>query len=199
MCVLLAFITSMKIKRAVNILAVLILSAWTPSITLAADKALTHFKYAVSVGWIHGACLAIRNSTLEPGRRLTLIVFSDKPVLRQTTIKAVTPQECPALLPDRAAVNRRSDLSYYALDDHGQDVNDMALGVVTDRKLSDLAVMSSTMVRLDLDGDGKPEIISTCASREGIHFFVWPGKAYQGKPLWRDYYYVGYDLTPTCP
>jgi hypothetical protein len=50
----------------------------------------------------------------------------------------------------------------------------------------------------DLDNDRQPEYFSSCASTEGIHFSVWTGKPVIGKLRWHQYYYLGYDITPTC-
>jgi hypothetical protein len=50
----------------------------------------------------------------------------------------------------------------------------------------------------DLNGDGRDEYFHSCTSTEGIHFTVWSGKPPNGEIRWRQYYYLGYDLSPTC-
>lgn len=53
-------------------------------------------------------------------------------------------------------------------------------------------------VSADLDGDGRLEYFRSCTSTEGIHFTVWTGRPLEGKLRWHQYYYLGYDVTPTC-
>jgi hypothetical protein len=51
-----------------------------------------------------------------------------------------------------------------------------------------------TGLTTDLDRDGVPESYRSCTSAEGVHLSVWAGQ----RRLWHYYYYVGYDLEPTC-
>jgi hypothetical protein len=50
----------------------------------------------------------------------------------------------------------------------------------------------------DLDGDGRAEFFRVCTSTEGNHLTVWTGRPLTGKRVWHFYYYLGYDLVPTC-
>jgi len=47
---------------------------------------------------------------------------------------------------------------------------------------------------VDVDGDGKDEILESCASMEGLHLMVWKGS----RLLVDAYDYVGYDTEPNC-
>jgi hypothetical protein len=51
---------------------------------------------------------------------------------------------------------------------------------------------------LDLDGDGEAETFRVCNSTEGLHFSVWTGAPGAGTRRWHRYWYVGYDMVPTC-
>lgn len=53
-------------------------------------------------------------------------------------------------------------------------------------------------VRADLNGDGTSESFRSCTSYEGLHLTVWAGDALKSKRLWHEYYYLGYDLEPSC-
>ena len=48
----------------------------------------------------------------------------------------------------------------------------------------------------DLDGDGSPEIATTCTGQEGVNFLV-HGAADRALH-WHGYYYFGFDVEPTC-
>ena len=54
-------------------------------------------------------------------------------------------------------------------------------------------------VESDLDGDGATERYTECSSYEGVHFAIWEGTPFRGEPVIDLYYYVPYDLDPTCP
>ncbi len=54
------------------------------------------------------------------------------------------------------------------------------------------------LITADLDGDGQGEFFRSCTSTEGVHFTVWSGKPLDGKVRWHEYYYLGYDVEPTC-
>ncbi len=50
----------------------------------------------------------------------------------------------------------------------------------------------------DLDGDGTREHFRECTSNEGVHFTVWTGTPLKGIRRWHRYFYLGYDVEPTC-
>jgi hypothetical protein len=112
--------------------------------------------------------------------------------LEQTT----DPTRCKALLQGRTEINAKPEISFYALETRSLDPTDMGIGIVEPPAMP---VVVKGLVRADLNQDGQSEVFSSCATSEGIKFAVWTGKAYQGEPLWSGYYYLGYDLHPTCP
>ncbi len=38
----------------------------------------------------------------------------------------------------------------------------------------------------------------SCASSEGVHLTLWAGEPLKSQRLWHQYYYLGYDVEPTC-
>ena len=46
--------------------------------------------------------------------------------------------------------------------------------------------------------EGPPDFVSSCTSQEGIHLFVWTGLPGKGKLQWHRYFYLGYDVEPSC-
>jgi len=157
------------------------------------------FKYKNSVGWLQGPCLAIENDGIKPGSRLVLVLFKEKPVLGEAIVESKTNENCPALNPDRASINRKKGMTFYSLKSSDIDSSTIAIALLTDRKISTLKSVSSSAAQLDINGDGVAEAVNNCVTSEGIKFSIWSGKPYTGTPLWEDYYYLGYDLKPTCP
>lgn len=40
--------------------------------------------------------------------------------------------------------------------------------------------------------------VRSCTSREGLHLTVWSGTPLKSQRLWHVYYYLGYDVEPSC-
>lgn len=57
---------------------------------------------------------------------------------------------------------------------------------------------SGEMVFLSVSGSKENIYFRSCASSEGLHFSSWLGRALVGKQLWREYYYLGIDVEPSC-
>jgi hypothetical protein len=43
-----------------------------------------------------------------------------------------------------------------------------------------------------------PIRVRSCTSSEGLHFTLWAGEPLNSTRLWHMYYYLGYDVEPTC-
>lgn len=156
------------------------------------------FPFQERIGWFQGPCIAISNQHLAPGTSVTLVVMAEPQKVQQArSLEQTTdPKTCKALLQQRAAVNAKPGISFYALQPGSVESTDMGIGIV--EAPASPTVMNG-LAQVDLNHDGQNEVFSSCATSEGIKFAVWTGKAYQGEPRWSGYEYLGYDLQPTCP
>jgi hypothetical protein len=102
---------------------------------------------------------------------------------------------CPGLTKERAAVNESEGTSFYALTG-GMAPGDVGIGIVA---LVAQPRIETGAVRIDLDGDGRAELFTSCTTSEGIQFQVWSENAHRGEARWTGYEYLAYDLEPTCP
>jgi hypothetical protein len=163
----------------------------------APQQTVQPFVFAQRIGWFHGPCLAISTPDLAAGTPLTLVIAAEPQTLQQARIRAVSdsPANCPALMEGRAAGNRTQGTVFYALEGN-VGPSDIGFGILTPPAP---AAILNGVAQMDLDGDGKQEVFSTCSTNEGIRFAVWTEKPYQGDARWSAYYYMDYDLTPTCP
>ena len=156
------------------------------------------FDFEKNMGWVHGNCLAIKNNTLRKGAQVALVSLDGKQAVSIVQIDAPVSVEsaCPALLENRAQPNKMDGRVFYRLNFSQPDANQLAIAILADgmSKRSDIMTFNK-----DLDGDGVSEVVSTCDTSEGVEFSLWSGAANTGKLLWSDYYYLGYDLQPTCP
>ncbi|MDH2433396.1 hypothetical protein QCD60_12520 [Pokkaliibacter sp. MBI-7] len=139
------------------------------------------------LGWLHGQCLAIKNAGLVAGSKVQLVLL-DEP---QTTIsgtvesKVTDSSQCFALMDDRRKVNQAAGYQFYRV--ATTEPVELAIGRVSDEQ-----------IRLT-EPDLRNAHFSYCSTGEGVQFSVWPVQAYQDKPLWRGYYYTGYDTEADCP
>ena len=101
-----------------------------------------------------------------------------------------------ALMEGRAVMNAKSGMSFYQLEAGSVGTADMGFGIANPPAKPSLV---NGLIQVDLDQDGHGEIFSSCATTEGIKFTVWTDKAYQGNPRWSGYYYMDYEMKPTCP
>jgi hypothetical protein len=145
------------------------------------------------IGWLHGACFAVKNNSLQPDVTLVIVKMDEPQSVIQANVldQTVSDKVCPALLPDRKATNSAQGLSFYEVSFHDQQSVELGIGIVG------LATDGSTGI--DVNGDGKADRFTQCATSEGISFGVWNGTPYQGRPLWSGYYHLGYDTRANCP
>ena len=161
-------------------------------------KSLDSASLKESIGWIHGNCLAIKNNKIKSGESIQVITLSNPQKILNAKVIGVTESSslCPALLSDRSAINKQDGRFFYQLDLSEESKNMMGIGFVS---AAIKAKNAGHNVELDLNNDGTTEHAGSCLTSEGVQFFISPDKVFNENALWSDYYYLGYDTTPTCP
>jgi len=147
------------------------------------------------VGWLHGKCIAIRNTDIAKGTNLLIVRLGDKVDVIEAKILHKTESEidCYAMMADRKSVNLASGAIFYVVS--SPQALETGIGVLDDNKESPV---------WDLIIESKKNIVSLrkftqCATSEGLQFNVWNGSPYKSKAVWTGYYYVGYDIEANCP
>jgi len=136
-------------------------------------------------------CLSINNAELKPGREINLIWVPvsgerQKPEVRRTMIAAKLTSFCDK-------INQQSEDSSYQLVAQKLDANRVYFAV-TVRPSSLRWVDGEPIARL-----GNQDItFRSCTSSEGLHFTAWLGSKPKAQRIWQRYYYLGYDVEPTC-
>jgi len=147
----------------------------------------------MTIGWLHGNCLAVKREIDVNIDHLNVVDLDTKKVMPLQFGKiADNAEECYALLEDRASINQQEGRKFYTVVTNSS-VN-LAIGIV----YSSDKVKSPEQLT-DLDGDGKRDTFTSCSTSEGVNFSVWNGEAYKSKLIWSDYYYLGYDSEADCP
>jgi hypothetical protein len=192
------FLRALGLRAAIPILIVAAVSCGRVSEQGQSAAVSAAFPFGERIGWLHGPCLAISNPNLARGAPVVLVITGEPQKVQEARIEQRTdsPATCKALMEGRAAVNAKPGMFFYALEPGSVGSTDMGFGIVAPP--ANPAVVNG-LARVDLDRDGHSEVFSSCATSEGIKFAVWTEKAYQGEPRWSGYYYLDYDVKPTCP
>lgn len=140
------------------------------------------------------ACLIISNAGLSNGLQVTLIVLANRQSVVKARIKEKLSKSC-SYNPDTGEV------SFYSLEFGSSNTafeknekQAAAIAVVSASRV----VVQNAKAGVDLDNDGRREFFRDCTSNEGLHLTVWSGKPLIGKRRWHYYYYLGYDVIPSC-
>jgi hypothetical protein len=136
------------------------------------------------------ACLSIADRSLGPGTELR-VVATDPP---GGVWKARTGKANKACVPDPAA---NAGLAGYDIVFDG-DAPPESLPLIAVVSQSLQLHTSAGAAAADLDGDQHDEFLRSCASNEGLHFTAWSTAPLTGQRRWHRYYYLGYDIEPTC-
>ncbi|MDH5446994.1 MAG: hypothetical protein OEY52_15715 [Gammaproteobacteria bacterium] len=147
------------------------------------------------IGWLDSNCFAVTKKGLSNGTELFVVTLDGPQAVASATITGpANEKSCGPLADDRREHNASQGLSFYEI--KSSTAFATAIGIVA--KVAN-AKVKNEHVLADIDGDGKPEQFSMCATSEGLSFDVWPSEPFKQKPIWSGYYYLGYDVERTCP
>ena len=184
----------MKTKRSLTMTSLILVVVLFASASVAAQR----FRFDSQIGVVdlnsERICLVIQNSGLGVGDRVKLVSPDQPQRIATAIIQEKQSENCsynPEIEPNS---------SFYLLKLQGtgfvkQAAQPPAIGIVG---LSRPLRLQRRQATADLDGDGRMEYFRTCTSNEGIHLTVWSGKPLIGKRRRHFYYYLGYDVVPSC-
>jgi hypothetical protein len=136
-------------------------------------------------------CLAIPASDLTPGTEVTLADPGDSAAVVRAAITVPVRGMCPGEVPDP------NDHLYglrVASPPAPQPGSVWFALLLTQGTLH----ASRAGIHGDLDHDGTEEHLRVCTSAEGLHLTIWTGAPLVGRRRWHRYFYLGYDVEPSC-
>jgi hypothetical protein len=145
-------------------------------------------------------CLAVRNPSIEPGVKVTLVDQPDAmqmnktPGINEGSVVERLSQECGKNI--ETGNSGASSLAFYRIRTVKEWQGNRFVFAIVDP--SGPIALRDGRVNGDLDGDGTRETFRICSSAEGVHYQVWSGEPLQGKPRWHWYVYAGYDTESSC-
>ena len=164
------------------------------SALLETSPAQTDFKSRVGVVDNNNGqlCLILANPTVGVGQSVNLVMLSKQQRVVKARVKEKLDRSC--------ARTDTTDESFYSVqlereaDIDSSDTGVPLMAVISTKPLT----VTRGRARGDLDKDSRPEFFRYCASNEGLHFTVWTGQPLVGRRRWHFYYYLGYDIVPSC-
>jgi hypothetical protein len=136
------------------------------------------------VGGDRWPCAVISSDDAYRGEYVTVVLLSERPRMIAARLGPETTVPC-------SATGASGKAFLLSLDD-GPEVIARDIGLVLDRSQAKVTVLRHGEWLLL---SNPPKIIRRCMSTEGIHLSVTIGE----KTVWDEYYYLGYDVEPTCP
>ena len=136
-------------------------------------------------------CVAMPAPALTPGATLTLIQ-ADAPqsVLVATVVRPMP--GCDRL--DRAMISGPYYLAQPATPTASKSGR---LWVALSGRLDTRRIGSGEIV-VRLSASHPNAQVRSCTSNEGLHLILWAGTPLTSPRLWHQYYYLGYDVEPSC-
>jgi hypothetical protein len=136
-------------------------------------------------------CLLIKHGELKPGREVTLIWVPvegepHKPEIHRGRILAKLAAPCDGN-------NAQAEDSSYRLEAGKVDSGRIYIAVAA--QPNNLRITGGELSARF----GNQELsFRSCTSTEGLHFSAWSGMRPKEQLVWQRYYYLGYDVEPTC-
>lgn len=142
------------------------------------------------LGWYHGSCLALNEAKPNADWYIFLLKES-KDIVKARLGKQIEDDSCAPLLEDRREVNRAEGYSFYQL---------VSSEVIADDEIG-VAVLTEQEIlpeKIDANNNKQADNFSYCTTSEGLIFYGWDAKKGALEPFWQEYYYLGYNVEPSC-
>jgi hypothetical protein len=134
-------------------------------------------------------CVSLPSVRLQPGELLTL-VRANQPQIAIAAAVARPVETCEEL--SRALI----DGPYYEVTARSAVGSDPGVWVVLRGRLETRSVRGSLRIRLNARYPRSR--VQVCTSSEGLHLTMWTNTPLRSLRLWHQYFYLGYDVEPTC-
>lgn len=139
-----------------------------------------------------GVCLTIPNAKLAIGSKVSLVLPNKPQKIMIASVRNKLFKSCT----DNPDLTADGDFSYQLKISRGRlKSGDVAIALVN---LKNAISVTRGIAFVDVNNDKKKDYFRSCTSQEGLWLSVWSGKPLGGKQIWNKYYYLGYDVVPSC-
>lgn len=136
-------------------------------------------------------CLIIPNGNIVEGSRVQII----SPYKPQSAEVAIVQRKLSSSCSRNPAPGPNDSFYSLRLTKGRVAPETVSIGVVN---VQNSVLTAGGVASVDLNGDGRKEYFRVCTSQEGLHLTVWSGRPLRGVRKWHWYYYLGYDVKPSC-
>jgi len=137
-------------------------------------------------------CLSIKNGKLKPGQEVTLVWLPITDIRQTAEIRFAAVRKVLAVQCD--SVNSVQGDAAYDLNAGKLESAKIYIAIVGKH-----AALQRVRGRVEGKLDSRGSVtFQACSSMEGLHFSAWTGGVLNEKKIWHRYYYLGYDVEPTC-
>ena len=144
----------------------------------------------IRLAWYHGACLAIDEKEDIADWNVFLLKES-KEVVKGSIGKQVEDNGCVPLLVDRREVNKAEGYRFYRLIGlEAIAAEDIGVALLTTKE--------TLPEEVDTNNNKQADSFNYCTTSEGVVFYGWDAENGELEPFWKEYYYMGYDVEPSC-
>ena len=142
--------------------------------------------------------LEIHSQSLAAGTPVNVVLFAHQE--SRTLVHAEVagaPQTDLSINPSHVFGRTDNPVRYELRIDGGDPLaaSDVGIGVIG---APSLCRIDDGQVRCDIEGDGTSAYFRFCTSNEGIHLTAWSGTPPEGERRWHAYYFLAYDVEPSC-
>jgi hypothetical protein len=145
----------------------------------------------VDVSSTNDMCLTIPNATLAEGNRVQIV----SPYKPQALAVAIIQKKMSVSCSKNPDTNPND--SFYSLTVVRGRLEPGSVGIAVIGAKVHFRIANG-LAQADLNGDGRKEYFRACTSREGLHLTIWSGKSLRGIRRWHWYYYLRYEVEPSC-
>jgi len=137
-------------------------------------------------------CFAAKDTTILPGTRATIVFtgFPQHSAVGRVTSRAKLPCIPGPPMPPMDSMQYIAEMPHDTSDRIGVPL--VLLGRVAE------PVQRGDTVTIAVEPGQPPIRFRVCASTEGLHTTAWAGAPITSPRRWHAYYYLGYDVDPTC-
>jgi hypothetical protein len=139
-------------------------------------------RIGVAVSTTTRTCLAIQNSTLQPGSPVTLVSPASPQTFSEVQVTGTSSSQCPIT----KEVN--PSMTSYDISPNTANLPKLTPLIAVVGPAANFT-MENVNVQADLDQNNSPDTFSACAASDGVHLNVWKGRPLTGTPIWKGYYY----------
>jgi hypothetical protein len=136
-------------------------------------------------------CLTIPTSTLQSGDDIAIVRLQNPQSYFLSHVRAKLASRC-SRDPDEDP-----NASTYSIELAQGRIQAGEVGIGITKFKGPFRILDG-LVRGDLEKNGVPDSFRVGTSMEGLHLTVWHGEPLNSPLRWHEYYYLGYDVVPSC-